>query len=52
MKSYRWLVILGAIIAIAYFSGALESGYQWMQDGFREFTGSEVWREDDVLVEE
>jgi len=52
MRSYRWLIIIGGLILIAYFSGALGAGYDWMQDRFREFTGSDVWQEDQVLVEE
>jgi len=51
VRSYRWLFIIGGLIAIAYFSGALENSYNWMQENFRDFTGAEVWKEDEEIIE-
>jgi len=47
MRPRRWLILFVGIVAIGYFSGALESGYNWLQESFREFTGAEVWTEED-----
>jgi len=47
MGSRRWLVLFVGIVVVAYFSGVLEAGYNWLQESVREFTGAEAWTEED-----